>query len=587
MNNRAWQPSIDDLGTPLPQVTFCVVDLETTGSGPEATITEFGAVKVRGGQVIAQFQTLVNPQTHIPALIAVLTGITDEMVAASPTLAQVLPGWLEFSANTVLVAHNASFDIGFLKRSCQQLGYEWPGNQVLDTVALARQVLLRDEVPNCKLATLAAHFGSPTQPNHRALDDAQATVHVLHGLLERIGNLGVSSLDDLLEFTHKVSPQRRAKRVWAKALPDGPGVYFFYCDSSRNSGQPEVLYVGKSVNIRRRVATYFTSSESRRRMEEMIRVSSGVEAIACSTGLEAEIRELRMIAAHQPRYNRRSRRQDKLLWAKLTRERWPRIAIVRKINDDGCLYWGPFTSRQSADTAVLALYEAFPIRQCSQAMGPRASPTGCALADLGRCLAPCQVAGQGRIASHDGADEAGAVEEEYSLVVAALRDALSQDVRPLVGVLGARMRTLASQQRFEEAGQVHQRLVSYLAATLRWHRLAGLARCPRIVAARWSDDGWDINIVRYGKLAGAARAAPGMSPRQVARDAELLAETVPPPPAGLPAGSVEEAERIASWLEQPGVRLMDIDGEWSLPVNIGLTADQLPALTMQVLPATS
>lgn len=89
--NATLQPSLDDLGTPLAEATFCVVDLETTGSGPEATITEFGAVKVRGGEVLGEFSTLVNPGTHILGFIAVLTGITNQMVVDAPTLSQVLP----------------------------------------------------------------------------------------------------------------------------------------------------------------------------------------------------------------------------------------------------------------------------------------------------------------------------------------------------------------------------------------------------------------------------------------------------------------------------------------------------------------
>ena len=101
---------------PLAEVTFCVVDLETTGGGADDSITEFGAVKVRGGEVLGEFQTLVNPNAHIPALVAVLTGITDLMVATAPKLRQVLPSFLQFAAGSVLVAHNARFDVGFLQR---------------------------------------------------------------------------------------------------------------------------------------------------------------------------------------------------------------------------------------------------------------------------------------------------------------------------------------------------------------------------------------------------------------------------------------------------------------------------------------
>src|SRR4051795_4132055 len=119
----ALQASFDDLGTHLSQVTFCVVDLETTGGAETDMITEVGAVKVRGGELLGEFQTLVNPDVHIPPLIAVLTGITNQMVAGAPTIGEVLPAFLEFAQGTVLVAHNARFDVGFLRRNCAELGY--------------------------------------------------------------------------------------------------------------------------------------------------------------------------------------------------------------------------------------------------------------------------------------------------------------------------------------------------------------------------------------------------------------------------------------------------------------------------------
>lgn len=561
---RAVQPSLDDLGTPLGQVTFCVVDLETTGSGEDDTITEIGAVKVCGGEVVGEFATLVNPDTHIPALISVLTGITDQLVAGAPKLAGVLPGFLEFARGTVLVAHNAGFDIGFLKRACLRHQQVWPGNPVIDTVALARQALLRDEVPNCKLSTLAAHFRAATQPNHRALSDARATVDVLHGLMERIGNLGVSTLEDLEEFTHRVSPQRRAKRTWAAALPEGPGVYWFYADlpSGAKDAAPrrEVLYVGKSVNIRRRVRSYFTASEKRGRMEEMIRVSTGVDHITCATPLEAEVRELRLIASHAPRYNRRSRRQNKVLWVKLTDEAFPRLSIVRQISADRARYWGPFGSRAAAEDACLALYDAHPLRQCTRRLSARTPTAPCALGQMGRCLAPCGL---------------GPAAEQYSTVVAHVRQAMESDVRPTVAGVGARLKVLIAQERFEEAEVVRARLAGYAGATLRWHRLTSITTCPQIVAARRVEDGWHIHVIRWGKLAAAARAMSGQVPQRVAREAVVAAETVLQPAGGLPAGSVEEAERIAAWLESDGIRLIDIEGDWSWPINVGLSDGDL------------
>jgi DNA polymerase-3 subunit epsilon len=252
MSSTAAQPSFDDLGVPLSGATFVVVDLETTGGAADAEITEIGAVKVRGGEVLGEFQTLVRPSGPVPPMIQVLTGITSAMVASAPPPSAALPAFAEFSAGAVLVAHNARFDTGFLRRGYEQLGMPWPRPTVVDTVAVARAALLRDEVPNCKLGTLARYFRASTEPDHRALSDARATVDVLHGLLERVGNLGVHTLEDLAEFALQVSPDRRAKRVWATSAPEAAGVYWFYADGVDADGAPrrEVLYVGKSNNLR-------------------------------------------------------------------------------------------------------------------------------------------------------------------------------------------------------------------------------------------------------------------------------------------------------------------------------------------------
>jgi DNA polymerase-3 subunit epsilon len=562
MSVRAWQPTIDDLGTPLFEATFVVVDLETTGGGEDSAITEIGAVKVRGGEVIGEFQTLVDPQAHIPPLIQVLTGITDRMVAGAPSLAVVLPSFLEFAGDAVLVAHNAPFDIGFLKRACAAHGYPWPGNRVLDTVALARQVLLADEVANHKLATLAQHFQSATAPNHRALSDARATVDVLHGLIARVGNLGVHTIEDLREFTRKVPAQRRAKRTWADGLPEACGVYFFY--DLVGGDDPEqtrrVLYVGKSVNLRRRVRTYFTASETRRRMDEMVRVAAGIDVVECATPLEAEVVELRFIEAHSPRYNRRSKFPRKLHWLKVTIEVYPRLSVVRRIADDGATYLGPFRSRESVDEVVSAIQDAFPIRRCTDRLSPRRPQSACILAELGRCLSPC--------------DRTTSV-EAYGEVVDELRAALAGDVRPVLAAARDRLAHLVSQERFEDAAAVRRRLEAWTTAVLRHHRVASLARCPQIVAAVHTPVGWEIHVIRHGRLAAAALARPGEVPQSVAQQAVALAESVPAPIAPSPAGTVEEAERIAAWLRQPGVRLIEVDGDWSWPRHAGLAEGEL------------
>ena len=222
------QLSTDGLGLPLSHATFVVVDLETTGGSPaDAGITEIGAVRIRGGEVIGEFSTLVNPGVPVPPFVAALTGITDALLASAPRLAAVLPSFLEFMQGSILIAHNAPYDIGFLKGACQQLDYPWPGPTVLDTARIARVTLQRGEVRNCKLGTLAAHFQATVTPTHRAFDDARATADVFHALVGRLGNLGVQTVEDLQAYSSKVSAVQRSKRHLAAGLPDAPGVYVF------------------------------------------------------------------------------------------------------------------------------------------------------------------------------------------------------------------------------------------------------------------------------------------------------------------------------------------------------------------------
>ncbi|MBO0884735.1 MAG: hypothetical protein J2P17_31260, partial [Mycobacterium sp.] len=158
----------------LRETTFVVVDLETTGgrmtdaAGSAAdAITEIGAVKVRGGTVLGEFATLVDPQRSIPPQIVRLTGITTAMVCDAPTIGAMLPIFLEFAAfasGSVLVAHNARFDVGFLRAAADRCAIPWPRPQVLCTVQLARRVLSREEAPSVRLAALARLFTAAAPP---------------------------------------------------------------------------------------------------------------------------------------------------------------------------------------------------------------------------------------------------------------------------------------------------------------------------------------------------------------------------------------------------------------------------------------
>ena len=317
---------------PLRDTTFVVVDLETTGGRANPTepggsdydaITEIGAVKVRGGVVLGELATLVDPGRSIPPQIIALTGITSAMVCNAPTIDSVLPAFLEFSRGAVLVAHNAGFDIGFLRAAARRCQIAWPRPPVLCTVRLARRVLTRDEAPSVRLAALARLFGAATTPTHRALDDARATVDVLHGLIERVGNQGVHTYTDLRSYLPDVTPAQRRKRFLADPLPHRPGVYLFRGPAA------EVLYVGTAVDLRRRVGQYFTGADPRTRIKEMATLATGVDHVECAHDLEAGVRELRLLAAHAPPYNRRSKFPHRWWWVILTDEAFPRFSAVR------------------------------------------------------------------------------------------------------------------------------------------------------------------------------------------------------------------------------------------------------------------
>jgi DNA polymerase-3 subunit epsilon len=368
--------------------------------------------------------------------------------------------------------------------------------------------------------------------------------------MERLGGLGVHTLEELSTFSARVSTAQRKKRHLAERLPHAPGVYLFRDDRSR------VLYIGTSRDLRTRVRSYFTASETRSRMGEMVGIATRVDGIECATALEAEVRELRLIAEHKPRYNRRSRFPEKVHFIKLTREPWPRLSLVRRVLDDDADYLGPFSSRKTAEKCLAALHDTFPVRQCSDRLAKAASRAPCVLAEMGRCLSPCD----------------GSVDEStYAAVVRQLRDSLLRRPDEVVEAINARMAGLAADERFEEAGVHRDRLAAFVRAAARTQRLTALSRCPEIVATRREADPagggrWEVHVVRHGRLAAAGVIPPGADAHQYVAELRLSAETVGDAPGPVPAASAEESEKVLRWLESDGVRLVDVEGEWACPV---------------------
>lgn len=530
----AHQTSFDEMGMPLSEVTFCVLDLETTGgSAAECDITEIGAAKYRMGEELGSFQTLVNPGVAIPPFITVLTGITQAMVVAAPPVESALPALLEFIGDSVVVGHNLRFDLSFIGAASRRLGYAPLRNATVDTVGLARR-LVRTEVRNLRLATLASYFRSPVKPTHRALDDARATAYVLWGLLERAGSLGVTALEDLLTLPTARGSAHYGKIHLADDLPRRPGIYMF---KDRNG---TVFYIGKATNLRSRVRSYFYGDE-RRSVANMLRELDDIEYRVCESTLEAAVTEVRMIHAHRPRHNRRSRPPKSSHFVKLTAEQFPRLSLVRTVRADGGLYLGPFRSRKAAELVMLALWDATPIRRCTHPAGSR--QTLCAMAQLGVTLCPC-----------DGS----LTPQAYAPVVSLVRRGIEDDPGLLLLPLEERIRRLANEFRYEEAAAArdrHRALARALERRRHW-----LAMQEAGVVEIEAGDG-DRAVVDRGRLVQAWRAEshPPLLPAPMADD------TIHPVPDDVLVA--EEAHLLWKWMTAHGARLVDCEAHLALPIR--------------------
>lgn len=533
------QRTFDDLGTPLCDVTFCVLDIETTGSDRGGDgITEIGVVKVRGGERLGTFATLVNPGRAMTPMVIVLTGITDSMVAAAPRIETVLPSLQEFIGDSVIVGHNVGFDMAFINTALRRSDREPFRGTVVDTLPLARR-LVRDEVPDCRLGTLANRFRLSHRPTHRALDDALATTELLHLLLERAAGLGVTGLDDLITLPTMSGHPQAAKLKLTHQLPRSPGVYRFL------DARGDVLYVGKATNLRQRVRSYF-SSDDRRKIGPMLRETHRLAHTVTADAVCAEVLELRYLHRLNPRYNRVGTTWQKYCYVRLTTdETWPRLVITNDPAATG-LHIGPLPSKAMATAVIEAVQSALPIRRCStritrsHAASPNATP--CRGAQLGVAMCPCA----------GGADEGA-----YWRVIAQVVAALTTSPEIVLEPLWRRVEHLALTQRYEEAASARDRAQSFAAAIAR-QRLLDQLRSAGDVGVRLHDI---VYHLRDGVLLDAAPDG------QLATGLELPPPDTSAAPAPLPRHAADEVICLARAIERASFHasLLWCSGEWAWP----------------------
>ncbi len=269
---------------------YAVVDIETTGTSARlGRITEIAIFIFDGHQVVDSFTSLVNPECPIPYFISRLTGITDQMVANAPRFCEIARRVVEITEGRIFVAHNAAFDYGFIREEYARLGYEFRRDK-LCTVTFSRRLM--PGLRSYALGNLCASLGIDNHSRHRAGGDAWATVQLLERLLriKEAQNLQGISLADT------------AQHPLVKDLPETTGVYYLINE------QKEVIYIGKSLNIRDRVNTHLSRCKTSRTIRMMNDTAAVSYEVTCSSDL-ALLLESAEIKTHMPFFNRRQRRK--------------------------------------------------------------------------------------------------------------------------------------------------------------------------------------------------------------------------------------------------------------------------------------
>ena len=343
----AWSGDAVALAEPLgaalllEDATYVVVDLETTGLRPgQSGICEIGAVRLRGFEVDAEFETLVDPGMPIAPGASAVTGLRNEHLRGAPGPAEAVRSFLRFADDAVLVAHNARFDLAFLDRETERLTGSRIGSPVVDTVRLAR-TLLAGRVARFGLAQLAWFFDTAERPCHRALPDARATSELLLALIGLAQERGARTVADLTALAATRTRRLLDKRHLAFGAPRRPGVYLFL---GRND---QVLYVGRARELRSRLRSYFRSDRQRPAVEAALAAAERIEWRTTGSELEAALEELRLIREIRPPGNARVSRPERSVWL---RQRGDAVVASSRPSPVG-----PLRSRRTAQLAARAL----------------------------------------------------------------------------------------------------------------------------------------------------------------------------------------------------------------------------------------
>ena len=278
----------------MKKMEYAIVDIETTGGNARGSrITEIAIIIHNGTEIIERFETLVNPQKEIPIPIFALTGINNEMVKNAPLFDAISERVLELLTDRIFVAHNVNFDYSFVRHELEASGFKWTAKK-LCTVRAARKI--KPGLASYSLGRLCKSLDIPLENRHRAGGDADATTILFELLLESDEDKVIDQMIKKTAQDQRLPPNLHPDDF--NNLPDKPGVYYFYNEFKK------VIYVGKAINIKKRVTTHFTGHSVNAQRQNFLRDIHAISFEVCATELMALILECTEIKKLWPAYNR-------------------------------------------------------------------------------------------------------------------------------------------------------------------------------------------------------------------------------------------------------------------------------------------
>jgi DNA polymerase III subunit epsilon len=534
----------------LADAPFVVVDLETTGgSAVYDRVMEIAAIRVERGVIVDRLERLVEPGVPIPPFITRMTGINAALLRGKPSFDTLLPELSQLVQDATVVAHNAAFDCNFLRTSFLRANLPWT-SEALCTLRLARRLI--PGMHTYRLDSLCALLGFTFVQRHRAGPDAEATLQVLLHLLEQARDRGIESLSALLKIQQQ--PVRRTARRKGRvdeaqlaSLPTTPGVYLL------KDLHGQVVYVGKSVNVRQRVRTHLRPSGTARsgsqpRLRRRLPHIADVEAIETNTELEALLLESKLVKRYLPTANSQLRDYQDYPFIKLDlRNAYPRLEATRERPTDGAAYFGPFRRAGVVWSAVQFLSEELGLRQCTADLRPGQS--ACPLLEMKKCLGPCV----GAVSS-----------EDYRLKAEAALEVLTGRNTEVLEQAAARRDAMGEDLNFEAAAELRDRIRDLEQVVAVQQRLTAFADRNVVLVTADRDVGRvRLLLIRAGRLAEEVSLPVNATPSHLRFLLRRVYEYATPCAAQVSRDELDDVLIIDAWLK----RHQDAVREVAVPID--------------------